>query len=425
MGTSTPEDHAGRSAELQRLLDEADDKPARRRPARPAAAAGAKTIGHGTGAVPPAGRTPVERSTPGAAADLTSSASKRSPLRSSPSATSPRKPAPAGRKLADSPNGGAQRRSEPQGDPAGRLRRSALVRSSIGGPGARRVLRDSNADQAGAGRARGGAGLAGARAAGRTVSPATKTAVARSLAGRWGPAGFSPVLPERRAAVDVPFLSQDSGRRAPMTDPATAEAPLTGQSSIALPPTARPRQRRTLVLAGGAAAAVVAIFAIVSLGNRGGLGPAADSTPAPDRVAMVQSTGADGAPTVMTVTAPVSTVNGAVVALVPDADGRLRQLAVVTETPPAAATRTATTTAAPQSGSRPAGGGAATTSAAPTTPSASTSPAASTTPTPTTRPATPTVTPTTARPAPADPGDVATVVTGLTKLTGWVPLTTG
>ena len=145
---------------------------------------------------------------------------------------------------------------------------------------------------------------------------------------------------------------------------------------------------------------------------------------------MVQSTGADGKPTMTTVTAPVSTVNGRAVALVPDADGQIRQLTVVTATPPAVTARTspaAPATSASGPGGQPAGGAAATPTASPTP---STSPTESASPTVSTSSASATSTSesptgTAANPAPADPGDVATVVTGLTKLTGWVPVTTG
>ncbi len=476
MGTSTPEQHAGRSAELQRLLDEADNKPASGQfRSRPVTAPR-----NAVRAPAPATRTSAEPPSPAKASTGTSpSISKRSPLRSAPPTTFPRRAAAVTSKPADPSDRNAPRQAEPNGDVSARLRRPALVRSPIGGAGARRLRSDRSADPAGqvhrvngaagaaspATRAAGaaspaaraaGAASPAARAAGRAVSPSMKTAAARSLAGRWGASGFSPVLPEHRAAVEVPLLPQHAGRRAPTamprpapagadrqpdresvqarrprgtTEPATgaAVAGRTEQVSTALPLDGRPRQRRTLVLAGGAAAAVVAIFAIVSLGNHSGSGPAAGSDPTPDKVAMVQSTGLDGEPTVTTVTAPVSTVNGRAVALVPDANGLIRPLMVITVTPPAAATRSSSpATTAPRSSGRPAGAGAGTSSAVATTPKAAPAPSPTPTPTPSSAPTTRPVPSTTANPAPAGPGDdVATVVTGLTTLTGWVPITTG
>ena len=187
------------------------------------------------------------------------------------------------------------------------------------------------------------------------------------------------------------------------------------------------------MLAGGVAAAVVAIVAI-SVGNRGSTPAAADPHSAA-KVAMVQSTGPDGRTTVMTVTAPVSTVNGVVVALVADADGNLRSLPVVTATPPATPEPTGSSSGAPprstanrtpdSTGSANAAGNAAgtgnvTVGSTPRVAVDGTSTSTTERPTPTTS----------VSPAPVQseavpaPGDVATVVTGLTTLTGWVPITT-
>ena len=445
MGT-TPKAHAGRSAELQRLLADAESA-ASSVPPRP----GARTA-PADAPTPPSGPSAVS-------GRASTSQSNRSPLRSSPPTTFPRRLRPtvagtavsggavagtavsrgavagaAGRRAAGPGTAGpadgpAQRRATPKADQSARLGRSALVRSQLGRAGARALRSDHRADAAGApGRLRGAPGPTEATRASRATSdrtavPARKIAAPRSFAGRSGSAATSYPQWPHRTAVPAHSLPPTAEVRLPV---AQREA----GSATALPPIVRPRQRRTLVLAGGVAAAVVAIVAIVSLGNRGGSDPAAGVAPEPEKVAMVQSTGADGKPTMTTVTAPVSTVNGRAVALVPDADGQIRQLTVVTATPPAVTARTspaAPATSASGPGGQPAGGAAATPTASPTP---STSPTESASPTVSTSSASATSTSesptgTAANPAPADPGDVATVVTGLTKLTGWVPVTTG
>lgn len=420
MGNTSSDEHARRSAELQLLLDEAGGK-----------------------STAPSGRD-------GTASGPGSPSPHRSPLRSSPSSTFPRRVTPAVPKATATPDAERQQRVAANGDPSARLRRSAMVRSSTAG--ARRPRADRNTDPAAeSGRPRGSATPGTGARAGRGVPPSTKTAVARSLAGRWGPAGFTPAQPEHRevnapVAPPVPdgvphslasVTATDSGRTVPVAQQAPDPDPAitTGRPATSLPVTVRPRQRRTLVLAGGVAAAVVAIVAVVSLGNRGGSGPAADAAPIPERIVMVESTGVDAEPTVTTVTAQVSTVNGTVVALVPDATGRVRQLTVVTATPPAgAAPRTSPTTAAPRSSSTAGAAAASANAASPGAASGAASPTATngpgttapvTTPPATTEPAITDQPTNTAGQAPADPDDVATVVTGLTTLTGWVPVTTG
>lgn len=401
MGIDSPDKRGGRSAELQRLLDQADGKPS-------------KAGGSASSRTPP---------------------STRSPLRSSPASTFPRRTTSAAPTPADAPDADRQRRTQPSVDPSARLRRSALVRSSIVGTGVRRPRTDRSAEPA-AETTRSRAAGPSARGTARTVPPATRTAATRSLAGRWGAAGFAPVLPEHYPPADLPVLPvlpRNTDRSMPVAGIGVDRAVTTGQAT-ALPPKGRPGQRRTLVLAGGVAAAVVAIVAI-SLGNRGGTGPAADAAPVPNRVVMVESTGANAEPTVTTVTAQVTTVNGAVVALVPDGNGQVRQLTVVTATPPAGR-RTSPTTPAPRSSGRPGAAGVATPATSPTsgpaTAPATAAPATTgpaTTATATTAPATtaPATTATaTPGPVPANPGDdVATVVTGLTTLTGWVPANIG
>jgi hypothetical protein len=409
MGINSPDEHTRRSAALQRLLDEADSKP--------------------SGAA-------------GAASSRNPASANRAGRRSSTSTGLPRRTIPATR--AATPNAEGQRRTEPTGDPSARLRRSALVRSSTAGARRPRVERTAEpAGQTDRSRSRGTA-VPSPRAVAKTVPPSTKTAAARSLAGRWGAAGFSPpALPERRPDV-APALPQhgavpprstlpprDADPSVPSAVPAGSPATTADRSTV-LMPGGRPRQRRTLVLAGGVGAAVVAIVAVVSLGNRSGSGPAANAAPTPERVVTVQSTGANSQPTLSTVTAQVSTVDGTVVALVPDADGRIRQLTVVTAHPPAAATNSASPSpSATRSGDRPAGAPAVpaspsvTPSSAGTNAPATSAPATRTSATSTSATTAPATT-APAVPAPADPDDeVATVVTGLTTLTGWVPVTTG
>lgn len=382
MGNDSSEEHVRRSAELQRLLDEAGRKP---------------TAASGSDGTAAAG----------------SPSPHRSPLRSSPPSTFPRRVTPAGPNPAAAPDADGQRRAASSGDPSARLRRSAMVRSSTAGA---------------------------RRAGGRAVPPSTRTAVARSMAGRWGPAGFTPAQPEYRPVADPatppaadrapdarPTTSASaSGPPAPAAPRQTDSGPVVSAgTATSLPATVRPRQRRTLVLAGGVAAAVVAIVAVVSLGNRGGSGPAADAAPIPQRVVMVESTGVNAQPTVTTVTAQVSTVNGTVVALVPDATGRVRQLTVVTASPAAAAAPTSTpATTAPRSNGRPGAAANPSNAGSPGIASGTASPTATKGPE-TTAPATTEAPTNTAGQAPADPDDVATVVTGLTTLTGWVPVTTG
>lgn len=480
MADNPPAPHAKRSAELQRLLDEA---------AHPTAAPAAQLTVHRLHAQhnpadrtllpPPSRRKPDSSANPGAdsAGDRPSpkkrSASsadrlptQRSPLQSSPPSTFPRRVAPTVVTSTGAPATAAGRQVESAADPSDRLRRSALVRTPISGSGVRRKGAERSrapgadavrprivAEEEGRPRAGNRAVGTGRRGPSKAVSAANKTAVTRALAGRWGAAGFVPEQPGYRPAFDAQSPEQQrrvqpavapgdlavSARertrapRKPAVDrrpvvPAPASTQSTTSSerkvSTALPPpTDRARQRRPVVVAGGIAAAVVAVVAIVSIGNRSGSNPAADATPNPARVVTVQSIGADGRTAMTTVTAPVSTVNGAVVALVPDANGRIQRLTVVTATPPAPATASSTprsTAASPRSTVRQVGGATGTSSsgtpaqlpatASNTRSSATTSAAA--TPTPT------------AGPAPADPGDVATVITGLTTLTGWVPVTT-
>jgi hypothetical protein len=174
----------------------------------------------------------------------------------------------------------------------------------------------------------------------------------------------------------------------------------------AAPHPGRRRHGAALALASGVASAVVAIVAIVVFGDRTGSGPAA--TPDPDSartMVTVESTGANGTPTVTTVTAQVSAVNGRLVALVTDGNGHIQQLAVVAAAVPTSSTDGASspTSDSPRVSSRPATEASASADPPPTSSGLGYAPA----------------------PVPADPGDVATVVTGLTTLTGWVPVSTG
>lgn len=424
MGTTPPEEHAGRSAELQRLLNEIGDPPApvRRRPPPRAASSTHPVRPGGDGRRPADGSTiPLPRTAVDARGTTPPEPTTRSPLRSSPPTTFPRRVRPAAAPAAN----GAPASNAPSlaasADPSARQRRSGLVRSPIN----RAEVRSS-----GAGRSA------------RVPPASTKTAAARSMAGRWGPAGYPIAVPEQRVLPATPAATPEVSRgpRTGSTPPAgpsvaVAVAAAAGQqrATSTVPPT-RPTQRRALILAGGVAAAVVAIVAIVSIGNRSGSGPATDAGQTPQKVATVQTTGADGRATVATVTAPVSTVNGQLVALVQGADGQVRQLPVVTAAPPAVPARTSAPAArtSPARTSAPVAAPTARSSesASGSGPAAATAPANGA-PATTTRSATQQPT-TTAPPstvgvtnaAPDEPGDVATVVTGLTTLTGWEPVTT-
>jgi len=112
------------------------------------------------------------------------------------------------------------------------------------------------------------------------------------------------------------------------------------------PAAARPRKdrRRAFVLAGGVAAAVVAIVAVTVHGA-----PETASNDAPvDRTgtAVVRSTGSDGKPSQPTVTAPMSTVGGQLVALVTNTDGSVSRLPVLTVLPRTSAAGNGITTRA-------------------------------------------------------------------------------
>lgn len=196
------------------------------------------------------------------------------------------------------------------------------------------------------------------------------------------------------------------------------------QDAIALSVAAPQRPRRAMALAGGVAAAVVAIVAI-TVGNRLAAVPSSSvDQKLPVGYAVVGSVGSDGRSTAVTVTAPMTTVGGKLVALVAGADGTTRQAPVLTvlsstpaTSPPAdsgtsPSGTSATTPSAPSSG---AGNSAALNSAAGNS-GAGARTAGSTSPDRTGRPGSP-------GPVPAA-GDTATVVTGTSRLTGWAPVPT-
>ncbi len=214
-----------------------------------------------------------------------------------------------------------------------------------------------------------------------------------------------------------------------------------GAASTPLPPAARRRQqRRAVVLAGGVAAAVVAIVAI-TVGERSVTSPADGSATPPSKIAIVQSVDTSGRTMQLTVTAPVTTIAGALVALVQGADGSTTSLPVVAPRPTAGTTRpTGTATPTPTSADIEVGATSNSTSAGRTNSGSVTAPTTAPPPSAPVTTAPPTTAPVTTAPLTTAPvttrsagtasragagGDpTATVITGLTTLTGWEPITT-
>ena len=198
-----------------------------------------------------------------------------------------------------------------------------------------------------------------------------------------------------------------------------------------LDPSAPPprSRRRALAIAGAAAAAVVAIVAI-GVSNGTAQSPTAGQLDSPIGLAVVVSTGLNGSTTQVTVTAPMTTVGGRLVAVVTAADGAVRHLpvlAVLTATgvrPTGSSGRPATptelTSRTIQQASRSVIATGRTTElqvlATSTVASGRTVVASGT------KPAAP-ITSGTAGPTDAN-GNTATVVPGITRLTGWILLPT-
>jgi len=200
------------------------------------------------------------------------------------------------------------------------------------------------------------------------------------------------------------------------------------------PAAARPLRdrRRAFVLAGGVAAAVVAIVAVTV---HGAPGTASNDAPV-DRTgtAVVRSTGSDGKPSQPTVTAPMSTVGGQLVALVTNTDGSVSRLPVQTVLPRTSAAGNGITTRASANALTTKDttkrlapvsvlGTARTKSEGGTTTVPSTTSLVE--PQETAGSAVRTGS-SDAAPTPTSPSDdeTATVIPGVTKLTGWIPVPT-
>lgn len=226
---------------------------------------------------------------------------------------------------------------------------------------------------------------------------------------------------EVESSTDTP-VAEVGSEPLPEAEPATQTAAVAGAESstaiplIDLPPAvvtqndpaaaialarATPRRpRRAMALAGGAAAAVVAIVAI-AIGN--GSAPAApppENQPLPDAYTVIASVGPDGQSTDVTVTAPMTTAGGRIVALSSSPSGATFPVSPAGMTA-SSATVTPTSPERPNSGA-PAGSTNGRSSVARSAQPRSTR---------------------ASRPAPVG-GDAATVVTGTSKLTGWAPIPT-
>lgn len=217
-----------------------------------------------------------------------------------------------------------------------------------------------------------------------------------------------PPGPDPSAAADLEFAGLALVR-------ATGAAYLGSSDGAELAEPRRRNKRRALVLAGGVAAAVVAIVAITIGSGPGG----SDATARPDESAVVRSVGPDGQATAITVTAPTTTIGGRPVVVVPGANGGTQQLPVLALVTTAAGSTTVVSTTTRTSTSGPT---AARIQVAATSNSTSNADGP-----PSTDPETDTDTGSSDSselvPA-AGPTNTATVVTGLSPLSGWVLLTT-